>query len=280
VQAEVEEAARRKAALEAAQRSSNAGLGTRVALSPESLARLSAQGGMQWSKDGDGLDASYSFFNIYRSGETLEAVQATADSAFTALAAWLKEQQALVEMNFMIERDRLQRAYEAEKAEALAALQAELEARFQAQLSAELDKLRYELEVAKQTALDKLRAEAAAATAAALARQEAELRAAFDASVTALTAGFEAQMEGLRAQMAALEEKYARELNNARILAAEEKRAALEKQKRAFLAKYELVRSQLADALELSIDGALSRIGEIRDELKAYQAEAEKADYN
>jgi hypothetical protein len=35
-----------------------------VALSPDALAKLAAQGGMTWSKDVDGLDASYSYYNI------------------------------------------------------------------------------------------------------------------------------------------------------------------------------------------------------------------------
>ena len=107
------QAARRKKALEA-QAASNGGFGTRVQLSEAALAALAAEGGMAWSKDAEG-DATFSFYNIYRNGAPAEAVEQTADAAFSALAIWLSEQQAIVEKQFLMERDRLRRVYEAEK---------------------------------------------------------------------------------------------------------------------------------------------------------------------
>jgi hypothetical protein len=160
-----------------------------VPLSDDSLAALAAEGRMAWSKDGEGGDPTYSYYNIYRNGEPAEAVEAAADSAFAALAIWLAEQQAIVEKQFLIERDRLKRLYEAEKEAALAALRASLEAEFEAKLAEELSRQRYELEVEKQQALEKLRAEAAAATAAALARLEEKLKAEAEAALAALRCG-------------------------------------------------------------------------------------------
>lgn len=274
--AEAEEAARRAKALEQAKQTGDGGFGTRVALSPDALAKLAAQGGMTWSKDVDGLDASYSYYNIYRHGEPLEAVQATADAAFAALASWLKEQQAIVEQNFFIERDRLQRLAEFEKQQALAALREELERSFQARLQIEVDKLRIEMEVEKQKALEQMRVEAARALAAALAKQAEELNARFAAELEALKARYESQLEGLRAQMAALQERHAAELEAQQRAALADKKNSLERQKRDYLNKYRLVRQQLSQALELSIDGALNRIGEISNDLEVYAAEEER----
>ena len=273
---EAEEAARRAKQLEVARTSGSGDFGTRVALSPEALAKLAAEGGMTWAKDVDGLDASYSFYNIYRHGEPLEAVQSTADAAFSALAAWLKEQQAIVEQNFFIERDRLQRIAAADKAAALEAQREELERVFQARLQVEVDKMRIQMEVEKQQALDKLRTEAALAQAQALARLEEQLNSRHAAELEALTARYEAQLDGLRAQMAALQERHAAELEAQRAAAAADKKAALERQKREYLSKYRLIRKQLADALELSIDGALTRIGQISAELEEYADAAER----
>jgi hypothetical protein len=85
---------------------------------------------------------------------------------------------------------------------------------------------------------------------------------------------FEMQLKQVKEQMEALVAKHERDLDLARTMAAADKRAALTAQKKEFLAKYELVRSQLAAALELSIDGALSRIDEICVELKDFHAQA------
>jgi hypothetical protein len=178
------QAARRKKLLEAESKAQG-GFGTRVQLSAEALAALAAEGRMAWSKDGEG-DATFSYYNIYRNGEPQEAVEAAADSAFAALAVWLAEQQAIVEQQFLIERDRLKRIYEAEKEAALAALRVSLEAEFEVALSEALSRQRYELEVEKQQALEKLRAEAAAATAAALAKLEERLKAEAEAAQAAL----------------------------------------------------------------------------------------------
>ncbi len=127
-----------------------------------------------------------SYYNIYRNGEPAEAVSTAADAAFAALAFWLSEQQAIVEKQFLMERDRLRRIFEAEKEAALAALRAQLETEFEAKLSDALSKLRYELEVEKHAALEKLRAEAAAATAAALAKLEERLKTEAEAAQAAL----------------------------------------------------------------------------------------------
>jgi hypothetical protein len=267
-QAELEDAERRKRALEEARSASAGGPGSRVPLSEAALARLAAEGGMEWSKEGAGGDASYSFYNIYRSGEVLEAVQATADSGFSALSAWLKEQQRVLEINFLMERDRLQRIAAAEKEAALAALRAALEAEFAVTLAAELQTLRFSLEVEKQTAIEKIRIEAAAATAAALQRQEEQMSAAHAAALAQLRSGYEAQLESLRAAITALEEKHAAAIAQAAAAAAAEKKAALLAMKRDFLAKYELVRGQLEAAQNLSIDGCLNRIEEIKNEAR------------
>lgn len=274
-QAELEEAERRKRSLEEARSKGAAGPGARVPLSDASLARLAAEGGLTWSKEGPGNDASYSFYNIYRSGEPLEAVQATADSGFAALAAWLKEQQQVVELNFYMERDRLQRIAAAEREAALAALAERLEAEAAATLAAELQSLRFALDVEKAQALEKARAEAAAATAAALQRQEQTLAAAHEAALQALRANYEGQLTALRAAMEAMEEKHAAATAAAAAAALADKKAALEAMKRGFLAKYALVRSQLAAAQDLSIDGCLTRIEEIKVELQQFQTEAE-----
>ena len=271
---EAEEAARRAKQLEVSRGSGD--FGTRVALSPEALAKLAAEGGMTWAKDVDGLDASYSFYNIYRHGEPLEAVQSTADAAFSALAAWLKEQQAIVEQNFFIERDRLQRIAAADKAAALEALREELERVFQARLQVEVEKMRIQMEVEKQQALDKLRTEAALAQAQALARLEEQLNSRHAAELEGLKTRYEAQLDGLRSQMAALQERHAAELEAQRSAAAADKKAALERQKREYLSKYRTIKQQLADALELSIDGALTRIGQISTELEQYADAAER----
>jgi hypothetical protein len=64
-QEELEEAERRRKAAAEARESSNS-VGLRLPLSPETLRRLQSEGGLAWSKEGPGLDASYSFYNIYR----------------------------------------------------------------------------------------------------------------------------------------------------------------------------------------------------------------------
>ena len=169
-----------------AERKSNGGFGTTVALSDAALAALAAEGRMAWSKDGEGMDPTYAYYNIYRNGEPAEAVEVSADAAFAALATWLTEQQAIVEKQFLIERDRLKRIYEAETEAALAALREALEKEFETKLADALSRQRYELEVEKQAALEKLRAEAAAATAAALAKLEERLKAEAEAAQAAL----------------------------------------------------------------------------------------------
>ena len=274
-QEELEEAERRrKAAAEA--RESSSGVGLRLPLSPESLRRLQAEGGLAWSKEGPGLDASYSFYNVYREGETLEAVQATADAGFGALAAWLKEQQAAVEMNFYMERDRLQRVAAAEKEQALAALRLALTAEFEQKLAMELQILRVSLEAEKQEAISKVRAEAAAATAAALARQEEQLKAKWEAELERLRASYEAQLESLRAAAKAMEEKHAAAMKAAAAAAEAEKAAALAQLKAHFFAKYRIVSGKLTEASEMSIGGCMAAITALKGDLAEYQAEAEK----
>ena len=266
---EEEEAERRRKALEAQSKSSG-GFGTRVPLSDAALAALAAEGKMAWAKDGAGGDSTYSYYNIYRTGEAKEAVEATADSAFSALAIWLREQQDIVEKQFYMERDRLKRIYEEEKAQALAALREQLDREFQAKLADELNRMKYQMEVEKQQAIEKVRAEAAAAQAAALAKQEAELNAKAEAALAALRNMYEAQVSSLQQQLAALEEKRKKDIEDVRTVAAAEKKAALQAQKKELLSKYEVVRMELVKAQELSIDGALARIDEICKELKVF----------
>lgn len=236
-------------------------------LSEAALAALAAEGAMAWAKDGEG-DATFSYYNIYRTGEPKEAVEATADAAFSALALWLTEQQSIVEKQFYMERDRLKRIYEEEKAAALAALREQMESEFQAKLTEALNKQRYELEVEKAAAIEKLRGEMAAAQAQALAKLEQELTARAEAAQQALRNMYDMQIKGLQQQMADMETKFKAEMENARAIAASEKKAALMAQKKQLLSKYDLVRIELVKAQELSIDGALSRIDEICKELK------------
>jgi hypothetical protein len=174
--ADLEEASRRKLALESAQQETQ-GTVTRLPLSAGTMARLSAEGGIAWSKEGDKEGSpTFSYYNLYRTGEPLEAVQATADAAFGALSQWLTEQQSQAELAFFTERDRLQRWAAADKA----------------------------------AAMEALRAEAAAAQAAALSRQEAALASEREAALAALRSSLEAQM---RAAALAAEQKLAQELS-------------------------------------------------------------------
>ena len=271
---EDEEAAeRRRKALEE-QSKSTGGFGTRVPLSDAALAQLAAEGKMVWSKDGAGGDATYSFYNIYRNGDPKEAVEATADAAFAALAIWLKEQQTIVEKQFYMERDRLKRIFEEEKASALAALRVELEKEFEVKMQEALNQLKYQLEV------EKLRAEAAAAQAAALSKQEEELNAKAEAALNALRGMYEAQVASLQKQMADLEAKCKKDIEDVRAFAAADKKAALMAQKKELLSKYEVVRMELVAAQELSIDGALSRIDEICKQLKVFYDQSMNGEIN
>lgn len=277
---EDEEAAeRRRKALEE-QSKSTGGFGTRVPLSDAALAQLAAEGKMVWSKDGAGGDATYSFYNIYRNGDPKEAVEATADAAFAALAIWLKEQQTIVEKQFYMERDRLKRIFEEEKASALAALRVELEKEFEVKMQEALNQLKYQLEVEKQQAMEKLRAEAAAAQAAALSKQEEELNAKAEAALDALRGMYEAQVASLQKQMADLEAKCKKDIEDVRAFAAADKKAALMAQKKELLSKYEVVRMELVAAQELSIDGALARIDEICKQLKVFYDQSMNGEIN
>lgn len=202
-------------------------------------------------------------------------MQATADAGFGALAAWLKEQQAAVEMNFYMERDRLQRIAAAEKEAALAALRDQLTAEFESKLATEMQILRVSLEAEKQEAIVKVRAEAAAAMAAALQRQEEQLKAKWEAELERLRASYEAQLDSMRAAAKAMEEKHAQAMAAAAAAAEADKKAALAQLKAHFFAKYRIVSGKLSEASEMSIGGCMAAITALKGDLEEYQKEAE-----